>query len=291
MRLFPCAVATFALSLLAVDCLAQGGRGRWRRAEEITNRVGAFFTDVKGPETDGDKVADLDTVELVRAAKSAKQLTVLYLYDSKDDEDVRSRFEQQVFASDEIGIELRCFHCGRIDLAKEEALAKQYAKKAPLFVVFDEESKPTEVSMAGYKASSTSLSKALEKSAAGLIKPSLAAYAKQYGGFVKDLEKVLNERKAEQEKLAKADENKKKAIEKDIAKLDDEEKKLLDKEKELLDKVRLPERSASAQRVGEPRWGRGGGGGGGGGGAGGGRGGAGGGGAGGGGAGGGGGGE
>ncbi len=262
MRLSPCLVATFALSLFTVDCLAQGGggRGRWRRAEEITNRVGAFFTDISGPQADGDKVADLDTVDLVRAAKSAKQLTVLYLYDSKDDEDVRSRFEQQVFGSDELGIELRCFHCGRIDLAKEEALAKQYGKKAPLFVVFDEDSKPTEVSMAGYKASTTSLSKALEKAAGGLMKPPITTFAKQYGDFVRDLEKLLNEKKAAQEKLAKADDNKKKVIEKDLARLEAEEKKLLDKEKELLDKVRLPERSDSSKRVGEPRFGRGGGG-------------------------------
>jgi hypothetical protein len=244
--------ALSAISLLAADLAAQGGRGRFRRAEEITNRVGAFFVDTKGPEADGDKVAGLETTELVRAAKAAGQPTVLYLIDQSADEDVRSTFERQLFASDELGIELRCFHCGRIDLAKETSLANAYAKKAPLFVVFDAEGKATEVPMVGYKASASALQKALEKSAQGVVKPSLAAFTKQYGGMVKDLEQLLNKQKAEQEKLAKAgdDAAKRKAAEKEIAALEAESKKLLDKENELLQKTRLPERPSTAQRVG-----------------------------------------
>ncbi len=252
MRFGTLALASLSLALFASDLLAQGGRGRNRRPEEITNRTGAFFTDTAGPATDGDKIADLGTTELVRAAVAAGQLTVLYLHDSKADADVRGEFERQLFAGDELGIELRCFHCGRIDVQKDPALAARYGKKAPLFVVFDAAGKATEVAMTGYKPSASQLTKVLEKAASGTIKPSLAAFAKQYGDLVRDLEQGLTKQKQANEKLAKAGEDKAKRAEaeKDLAALEAEQKKLLAKESELLGKVRLPERSAEAQRVG-----------------------------------------
>ena len=63
-----------ALALLATDTLnaqrrARGrNRDQWRRPEEITNRVGVYFQEVQGPETQDDKVADLNTIPLVREA-------------------------------------------------------------------------------------------------------------------------------------------------------------------------------------------------------------------------------
>ncbi len=61
-------VPFLVLSLACAALDAQGGRGGRGRAEEITDRVGVFFTDIAGPATDGDKVADLATCEMVRAA-------------------------------------------------------------------------------------------------------------------------------------------------------------------------------------------------------------------------------
>lgn len=256
MRSQPLLVSFLLLSSLSVDCLAQGGRGAWRRPEEITNRVAAYFSPAKGPEAQGDKVAGLETAELVRAAKSAGQLTVLYVVDRANDEEVRTQFERQLFTNDELGISLRCFHCGMIDLAKEPALSAAYAKKAPMFVVFDADAKATEVPMAGYKPSGSALQKALEKAANGTIKPSLQTHAKQYGQLLKDLEVVLTKQKAANEKLAKArgDADKLKGIQADLDALSSESKKLLDKETALLQKVRMPERGASAERLGG--WGR-----------------------------------
>lgn len=250
---------TTAAVLFAALAPAQGPGGRGRgRAEEITNRVGAFFTDVAGPATDGDKVADLATIDLVRAATAAGQLTVLYLVDGSEDQDVREQFERQVFAGDELGLELRCFHCGRIDLQKEPALKARFAKQAPLFVLFDKDGKADELSMSGYKASATQLQKALEKAAGGTVKPSLASFAKEYAGLVRDLEQVLARKKAAQEKQAKAgaDKGKRAEADKDLKDAEAEERKLLDKEKGLIDHVRLPERGANAQRLGGSRWGR-----------------------------------
>ncbi|MDO8348731.1 MAG: hypothetical protein Q7T30_00725 [Planctomycetota bacterium] len=247
-------VTLVAVSLLFVaDTMAQGGGGRGRgRAEEITNRVGAFFTDIPGPVADGEKVAELATVDLVRAATGAGQLSVLYLYDSADDADVRDQFERTLFGSDEVGIELRCFHCGRIDLAKEASLKGKFGKQAPLFVVFDKDGKSDELSMTGYKASASSLQKLLEKSATGVIKPSLAAFAKEYGGMVRDIEQLLAKKKQAQEKQAKAGEDKAKRseAEKDQKAIEAEEKKALEGETDFLRRNRLPERGAEARRLG-----------------------------------------
>ncbi len=251
--LLPLVLVPAALLVLTTAATCQG-RGR-QRPDEIQNRTGAFFADTQGPATEGEKVADLATCELVRAATSANQLTVLYLYDSSDDADVRSQFERTLFTSDEIGIELRCFHCGRIDLAKDKVYAAKFGKQAPLFVVFDEHGKPNELSMNGYKASASSLQKALEKAAQGTIKPSLAAWAKDYGGFVRDLEQAMAKQKLATERQAKAgaDKGKRAEADKDVKAADEDVQKVLGKEAALLGKVRLPERPASAERLGGGR--------------------------------------
>ncbi|MEO6595323.1 MAG: hypothetical protein ABIP94_11270 [Planctomycetota bacterium] len=262
MRIQIVALLSLAATVLLADIsLAQGGgRGR-NRAEEIQNRIGTYFTDTNAPTTDGDKVADLATCDLVRAAGAANQATVLYLYNSADDKDVREGFERTLFAADEMGIQLRCFHCGSIDLAKDEALKTKYAKQAPLFVVFDKDGKPGEVSMTGYKAAGNALEKQLERAAQGVIKPSLAAFAKEYGGFVRDLEQLLNKKKLATEKMTKAgaDKGKHADAEKDLKAIGAEEQKLLAKEKELLEKAKLPERPADARRLGDRSQGGGGG--------------------------------
>lgn len=257
MRIAIIAATIAVTTMLAVDLAAQrrgGGRAnRWRQPEEITNRVGMFFRDVEGPKTDGDKVADLGSLELVRAATSANQLSVLYLVDDGDDERTRQMFEWQLGQNREIGIQLRCFHCGRIDLEKNAALAERYGKKAPLFVVFDADGKATEVSMAGYKPSATSLKRALEKAASGTIKPSLSTFAKRYADIVEDLGKLLAKKQQEEARLAKAgkDDAKRKKLEKELKKLEAEQQKLLEKEQDFLGKLRLPERPAGARRLGE----------------------------------------
>lgn len=246
-------VPFLVLSLACAALHAQGGRGGRGRTEEITNRVGAFFTDIAGPATDGDKVADLATCEMVRAATGNGQPTVLYLVDSGDDQDVRDQFERTVFGSDEIGIELRCFHCGRIDLAKSAPLKARFQKQAPLFAVIDKEGKLVEtVAMNGYKASAPLLAKALERAGAGTVKPSLEAFAKEYGGLVRDLEQALAKKKLAQERQAKAgaDKGKKAEADKDLEAATTAVDKVMDKEKALLAKHRLPERPANAVRLG-----------------------------------------
>ncbi len=255
MRIVPLVLVLPFVFSLDTGLTAQGrGRGR---AEEIQNRVGAFFTDVKAPAAAA-KVADLAAADLVRAANSKGQLAVLYLVDSADDNDVREQFERTVFGGDEIGIMLRCFHCGRIDLKSDPALATAFGKQAPLFVVFDKDGKPGEVSMSGYKPATKALETQLSKAAQGVVKPSLAAFAKDYGGFVRDLEQALGKKKNASERLAKAgaDKQKRADVEKDMAAAEKDEQKLLEQEQAMLTKVGLPQRSAEAKRLGgRPNWG------------------------------------
>lgn len=245
-------------SALASALPSQGpGGGRNRRPEEITNRTGAFFADVAGPAVDGDKVAELATVELVRNATAANQPSVLYLVDLGDDQEVRDGFDQVLFGGDELGIELRAFHAGRIDLGKIPALKARYAKQAPLFVVFDDKGKASELSMSGYKPQPSALGKLLEKQAGTTVKPSLSTFAKSYGDLVRDLEQILQKKRQVQQKQARAgnDAGKKLDADRELKAVAAEEQKLLDKERELLGKVRLPDRPAGAQRLGAPNWG------------------------------------
>lgn len=247
------AVAVFAALLLVAPTVAQGGRGRGR-AEEVQNRVGSFFVDVPGPATGADgKAGDLAATEFVRAAAGKGQPAVLYLVDTRDDQDVRDQFERALFGGDEIGILLRPFHCGRVDLKADPELAAKFGKQAPLCVVFDKDGKAGEVAaMNGYKASTKSLETALGKAAAGLVKPSLAAFAKEYGGFVRDYEALLARKKLASEKLARAgaDKGKRTDAEKDLAALEKEEAKLLAGEQQMLGKAPLVERPADAKRLG-----------------------------------------
>lgn len=248
---FPLLLGLVAVAV-AADPLAAQGRGRGR-AEEIQNRVGVFFSDAAAPAAQGDAAIDLAQSDLVRAAAGAGQLAVLYLYDSRDSQDAREQFERALFGGDELGIMLRCFHCGRIDLAGDPALAARHQKQAPLFVVFDQHGKAGEpVSMSGYKASPRALEAQLVKAAQGAVKPSLAAFAKEYGGFVRDLEQVVNKKRIAKERLAKAGNDQQKAQEadKDLTAIEKEEKQLLAREQDLLGKRRLPERPAGARRLG-----------------------------------------
>ncbi|MCA8951691.1 MAG: hypothetical protein KDE27_19440 [Planctomycetes bacterium] len=254
------ALVAGSLAVLSLADTASAQRGGFRMPEEIVQRVGMFFDDVPGPLTEGDKIADLDTVELVRAAVAAKQPSVLYLVDGKADEETRGNFEFQLAKDPELGIELRCFYCGRIDLAENAELNKRFGAEAPLFVVFDEEGKATDVSMAEYRPSAAKLKKALEKAGSGAVKPSMAAFTKSYGKFVRELGLLLARKTAIEGrlKLAGDDEGKRKKIQKDLEEVDKEEQALLADEEKLLEKTRLPERSKSARRIGErPRgdWG------------------------------------
>jgi hypothetical protein len=152
-----------------------------------------------------------------------------------------------------MGILLRCFHCGSIDIGKDAALKAKYGKQAPLFIAYDQTGKGGEVvSMSGYKASTKPLETQLVKAAQGAVKPSLSAFAKEYGDFIRDLEQSLTKKKGASERLAKAgaDKGKRAEAEKDLEAVEKEEKKLLAQETEMLAKVRLPDRPGSARRLG-----------------------------------------
>jgi len=253
-------LATVAVALFAtdvVDAQRRGGRGggrnwrqQWRRPEEISNRVAVYFKDVEGPETDGEKkVADLNTIELVRAASSANQVTVLYLHDGELDERAVRNFETMLFRADakgdSLGVKLRLFHCGQIDISKDPALKHRFGKKAPLFVAFDKAGKELRgVSMTGLKPNPGALEGLLDRASKQAFKPTLPAFAKKYTKLVQDLEKALKEKSEAESDQAKAgnDKAKQKKAQKQIEAAAKVEQKLLEKEQEMLADMRFPER-------------------------------------------------
>ena len=246
-----------ALALLAAETLEaqrrMGGRNRgpWRRPEEITNRVAVYFREVRGPETKDGKVADLGTIPLVREAAAAHQVAVLYLHDGAlEDRPVRT-FESALFRADvrgdELGIKLRLFHCGQIDISADPALQGRFGKKAPLFVAFDKSGKELRpVSMTGMKPNPTALESLLDRASRGAFKPALPSFAKKYGKLVQDLEKVLKQRAAAEEAQAEAggDRAKQNKANKQLEAAGEAEQKLLQEEQELLAEMRFPERGS-----------------------------------------------
>lgn len=251
----------FALALAAVladPALAQRGGGGGRgRPEEIQNRVACRFAEVTAPAAAGDRAPDLATADLVRAAANAGQLTLLYLYDGGDAETLRMQFERTLFGNDTIGVHLRFFHCGRVDLAKAAALKEKYGKDAPLFLVYGKDGKQVaEVGMAGYKASGSALTKALEKAGNPLFKPSLSAAVKNYEELLRDLEQLLAKRKLVEERQGRATgddasaKQKRAELDKELKDLADDQQKLEQKETDMLQKLRMPVQSADAVRLG-----------------------------------------
>ncbi|MBK8095806.1 MAG: hypothetical protein IPK26_01785 [Planctomycetes bacterium] len=248
-------LSLFVLALLAADLAAQRGGGGRRRPAEVLERVGTWFTVATLPaaEEGQDRLASVDTVA---AAVQAKELSVLYVWDSTAEAQKREQFENTMFGSDEVGVALRCFRFARLDLKGDADLTAKYGKKLPVFVVFDEHGKQTaEVSFAGYKAAVNPLTDALGKAAAGHVKPTLAIFVSDYRECVREIEVLIGQRKALSDRVAKAEPAKRAALEKDLAELDAREKKLLATEKELLEKAKVPVRDAAAKRF-EPRRGR-----------------------------------
>lgn len=270
-------LATLALSsLLTTPLEAQrggGGRGAgaaagrggmrdaWRRPDEIKSRFAVSFRDVQAPKVEDEKVAPLETIELVRAAAAANQATLLYLYDGKADEKVVGEFEDKLFrgdaAGDELNLKMRCFHLGRLDIGSDPTLKDRFASEAPLFVLFDKDGKESKrVPMVGYEADGRALEAALDKAGKGAVKPSVAAFAKKYDDLLDDLEQLLKDKQAAERDLAKAgnDKAKQKKAEKEIEELTKAEQKLLEKEKELLEKAQLPERPEGGAQAGGGRF-------------------------------------
>ncbi len=246
-------LATLAVAIFTADTLEaqrRGGnnRSRWRRPAEITTRVGAYFTETDAPKTDGNKVANLNTIDLVRAAASAGQVTMLYLHNSEADRNVVRQFENLLFRADTLGdvlgIKLRMVHCGQIDISKSPAMKARYGKDVPMFVAFDKTGKELpEVSMPGYRAKASALEKLVDRASSGAFKPSLKTFAKKYAGIVGDLEAAIKAKSDGEQKSTEA-ENKadRKKAEKAIEKAQKQEDKLLKAEEKLLEKIRQPAR-------------------------------------------------
>jgi hypothetical protein len=256
------ALALAALAFVIADTAAAQRGGR-RRSEAIQQRVGSWFVDVELPA--GEPAAGQDplaAVALVQDARQSNQLTVLYLFDPTANPEKQRMFEQTVFGNDEVGVSLRCFRCGRMDVTKWPAGKdrEQAQKRAPVFVVFDEHGKQAgELAMTGYKAAINPLVQLLGKAASGHVKPTLAAFVEQYRDLVRDLEQIEQKRRAIDEailRLTSKDDKKRADLEQELKALAAEEQKLFEAEKGLVEKAKVVPRDENGVRMGE-RGGRG----------------------------------
>ncbi len=246
-------LATLCVALFVADNLEaqrRGGGGRnGRRPEEITNRTAAYFTEVDAPATQGDKIAPFHSIDLVRAAAAAGQVTVLYLHNSEAERRVVQQFESTLFrpdqSGDQLGLKLRMFHCGQIDISKSPAMKTRYEKDVPMFIAFDKTGKELKVvSMSGYKAKAGKLEALIDQASTGAYKPSIKTITKKYGKIITDLEKALKAKTQAEKDQTKAGNDKAKAkkAEKAIAAATKLEDKALTAEEKLLENLRLPAR-------------------------------------------------
>ncbi len=241
---------------------AAGGAGRMRRAPEIDERVGAFFATVPpvaGAPTDGaeadPKTADLLTqLPFVVAAAGSRQRSVVYLYDATASPEAQGQFERALF-TDEVGVALRFFVAGRIDVSAASAgpLRQRYGKQLPLFVAFDAGGKRSgEVSM-GTRPDPKALVALLDRTVGKANQLALPAFVKQYLDVVRDLEQLaveLQQIDDRQQRADSADKQKRAELDKERKQNAAAQKKALAAERALLEKVDLPPRAEGSERVG-----------------------------------------
>lgn len=241
---------------------AQRGGGR-RQPEAVRTRSGSYFVNVKLPEPDEKSADRLAASSAVRAAAERGELVLLYVYDPDADKRKHAMFEQTLFGNQAVSVALRCFRCGRINLADDHEAKTAFGKKAPYFVAFDAKGKRAgEVSMHGYKASTGGLVKILDRAHKGHAKLSLGAFGKKYRSFLRDLLQLEGKKRLLTDKRQRLEgkrgkDGQLKKIEQEERSVAAAETKLFEDEKKLLDLAKVPPRAENAERLGDRPWGRG----------------------------------
>lgn len=256
-RLLPVLVAVVAVGCVETVSAQRGGGGRRGPPESIRSRTGSWFVKARLPS--GDAKSDLATTTHVVAAAKKGHLSLLYLYDPRANAAKHERFEQLLFGNQAVSVALKFFQSGRIDVSPETTLAK----KAPLFVAFDKTGKRVgEVSMRGYKASTSKLLGLLNRAGKGYSKISVDGFVKKYRSFLGDLQKIENNKRnlsSKRERLlkkGKPQRAKEAALTKDEESLAKKEAALFEGEEKLLADGKIPPQAQNAQRVGGRRRGR-----------------------------------
>lgn len=254
-------VVVLAVAVGAVDLAAQRGGP----SEEIRSRQGAWFVDVKLPKPDtvGGKIA-LEATTLVEAAVKDRNLAFLYIWDPEQLPAKHAQFEQVIFGHAEINTALRCFLCGRVNLAENPHAKDEFGRKTPLFIAFNDEGKQVgEVSIANYRAKASPIVGLLEKAHAGHGKMSLESFVTGYRKFLRDYQiyegrkKVLEQKRARLQEKSPVPAGKLKDVEKEQAELDVDLEKMLVAEKQMLEAAKVPTRDPKAVQLPERNRGRG----------------------------------
>ncbi len=258
--LYPSRFLISALALavgVANTASAQRGRGP---SEAILSRSGSYLVDVKLPKPDAEQNGKipLGACSLVESAVEDGHLTFLYLYDPNKNVTKHAQFEQTVFGHAEIRTVLRCFQCGRVNLAKDPAALAEFGERAPMFVAFNAKGQCAgEVSMGHYKVTATPIIKLLERAARKHAKLRLPKFVKQYRKFLNDYQvyegrkRTLEQKRRRLEQKSSPQASKLADVDKQEQTLEKGKGKLLLLEKKLLRKARVPPRDPKAKRLGD----------------------------------------
>jgi hypothetical protein len=239
-----------AAAVGVVDLAAQRGGA----SPEIQNRLGAYFVDVKLPPADtvGGKIA-LEATTLVEAAVKDKQLAFLYIYDPAQLPEKHPQFEQVIFGHAEINTGLRCFVCGRVNLAENPHAKAEFGNKTPLFIAFNEEGKQVgEVSIANYRAKASPIIGLQRKAHAGHGKMSLESFVIGYRKFLRDYQiyqgrkTVLEQKRTRLQQKSPVPAGKLRDVENEEKELEVDLEKMLVDEKQMLELANVPTRDPKA---------------------------------------------
>jgi len=198
-----------------------------------------------------------ETIKEVRDCARTGELSLLYVFNSKDKDKKATTFLKTLFKNEDLAVATKVFRCLELDTARNKPADSYFGKKIPVFLIFDAKGKlADEVRLPGYKAKSSSLLKAMMKASKGHGEMPLATFVKDYRKFLNDLDKLEGKKavfakkkarltggKIQAAKAGKDDKKKddKKKSPKPVLskskqkKLDAEEKRLATQEKALLE--------------------------------------------------------
>lgn len=176
----------------------------------------------------------------MKEAAKAGNLSLLYVYDTSTDAQKVANFETALFKNENLAIGMKVFRLLKLDVAKDPIAKGVYGTKLPRFIAFDAKGERTdEVYLAGYKASASTLLKALVKAAKGHGTMPLMTFVDKYRSFLNELDKIEGKKgtfQKKKERLAKS--GKAANLDKEEAEIAKEEAAVLEGEKKLLEAVK-----------------------------------------------------
>lgn len=214
-------LALVVASLAAVQIEAQkggrggkGGKGKGGkgggRFDPVRELLAPKFVKVtpsasgQAKTTDGEAAAYFESLPAIKDAAKNGHVSLLYIFDKSDAKKLET-FEDTLltYKSEALMCAFRVFKLAKLDTADDTKVKALYEEKQmPMFLAFDNKGKLVgDVSMKGYRPSTKSLMKLLNKATKGHGKMKLATFVKKYRSFVNKFDQLLRDEKGSKAKL------------------------------------------------------------------------------------------